>query len=97
MDLRVESRGRGNRHGERRRSRIITRNPATVFMLGELDRVPSVVVHRKLLKTELPEHRVTQDFPARFVAHGVSNRRLTFPIGLVSRVPPDSCREESGG
>ena len=28
MDLRVESRGRWNRHGERRWSRIITRNPA---------------------------------------------------------------------
>ena len=86
MDFRIESRGRWNRHGERRRSRIITRNPATVLMLGDLGRVPSVVViHRKLLKTELPEHRVTQDFPSRFVAHGVSNRRLTIPIGLVSR------------
>ena len=73
MDLSVESSGRWNRHGERRRSRSITRNPATVFMLGDLGRVPPVVViHRELLKTELPEHRVTQNFPARFVAHGVS-------------------------
>ena len=65
MDFRVESRGRWNRNGERRRSRIITSNPATVLMLGDLGRVPSVVViHRELLKTELPEHSVTQDFPS---------------------------------
>lgn len=64
MDVRVESCGRGNRHGERRRGRIITGDPATVIMLGDLGRVPCVVAHRKLLKTELPEHRVTQDFSA---------------------------------
>ena len=83
MDLRIESRGRWNRHGERRRSRIITRNPATVHVLGDLGRVPPVVVHRKLLKTELPEHRVAQDFPSRFVAHGISNGRLVSFAGLL--------------
>ena len=75
MDVRVESCGRGNRNGERRRSRIITRNPATVFMLGDLGRVPPVVViHRELLKTELPEYRVTGwGSPDSFVS-GTSSR-----------------------
>ena len=53
-------------------------------MLGDLGRVPSVVViHRELLKTELPEHRIAQDFQARFVEHGVSNRRFVSFAGLL--------------
>ena len=87
--------GRWNRQGERRRSRIITRNPATVFMLGDLGRVPPVVViHRELLKTELAEYRVTQDFPSRFVPHGVPNRRFVSFAGLlvVQQMPADRPR-----
>ena len=54
MDFCVESRGRGNRHGEWWWCRIIASNPATVLVLGYLGCVPSVVViHRELLKTEL--------------------------------------------
>ena len=42
--------GDGITTGKRRWCRIITSNPATVLMLGDLGRVLSVVVHRKLAR-----------------------------------------------
>ena len=52
-------------------------------MLGDLGRVPPVVVHRKLLKTELPEHRVTPDFRLSAICVGcLSERHGASPMAL---------------